>query len=128
MNYVASCGDGNAIYQTGIYYEHGIGTPPDLKKAVEFYKKGDITYIDVLLDSNNIIEFVSNYFSKGIYSNAYSQKVLEKAKIGAYSADNLKDLPPIWRSKYFKMQPDGSYQISEAMRNEVIFKVFNLIL
>ncbi len=48
-------------------------------RLVEFYKKGDITYIDVLLDSNNIIEFVSNYF---IMSEivAYDSKGLQELK------------------------------------------------
>lgn len=68
-----------------------------------------------------------NLWDTRILATDISTAVLEKAKIGAYTPDNLKDLPPVWRSKYFKMQPDGTYQISEAMRKEVIFKVFNLM-
>ena len=68
-----------------------------------------------------------NLWDTRILATDISTAVLEKAKVGAYTADNLTDLPPAWRTKYFKMQPDGSYQISEAMRKGVIFKVFNLM-
>jgi len=85
-------------------------------------------------EAYNIAMTIDQYFGPRksqwdtrILATDISTEVLEKAKRGVYSADNLTDLPPIWRSKYFKMQPDGSYQISEAMRKEVIFKVFNLM-
>ena len=85
-------------------------------------------------EAYNIAMTIDQYFGPRksqwdtrILATDISTAVLEKAKKGAYAPDNLTDLPPIWRSKYFKMQPDGTYQISEQMRNEVIFKVFNLM-
>ncbi len=68
-----------------------------------------------------------NQWDTRILATDISTNVLEKAKLGIYPADNIKDLPPVWKNKYFKMQPNGDYQISEAMRKEVIFKVFNLM-
>lgn len=68
-----------------------------------------------------------NLWDTRILATDISTDVLEKAKKGIYAEDNLKDLPPAWRSKYFKKQPNGDFQISEAMRKEVIFKVFNLM-
>ncbi|MBQ5884665.1 MAG: protein-glutamate O-methyltransferase CheR [Clostridia bacterium] len=85
-------------------------------------------------EAYNIAMTIDQYFGPRksqwdtrILATDISTAVLEKAKKGAYAPDNLTDLPPVWRSKYFKMQPDGTYQISEQMRNEVIFKVFNLM-
>ena len=71
-------------------------------RLVEFYKKGDITYIDVLLDSNNIIEFVSNYFimseiveydSKGLQELKDQEKEIEEieADLGS-KKEELKDV------------------------------------
>jgi chemotaxis protein methyltransferase CheR len=68
-----------------------------------------------------------NLWDTRILATDISTDVLEKAKKGIYAEDNLKDLPAIWRSKYFKRLPNGEYQISEAMRKEVIFKIFNLM-
>lgn len=85
-------------------------------------------------EAYNIAMTIDQYFGPRksqwdtrILATDISTAVLEKAKKGAYAPDNLTDLPPVWRSKYFKIQPDGTYQISEQMRNEVIFKVFNLM-
>ncbi len=46
------------------------------KKLVIMYKKGENTYLDVLLNSKNIIEFVSNYFFIQRITE-YDSKILE---------------------------------------------------
>ena len=62
-----------------------------------------------------------------ILATDISMNVLNKGKAGIYPEDNIKDLPLQWKSKYFIRLPDGSYQVSEKMRKEVIFQVFNLM-
>ncbi|MDR0434494.1 MAG: chemotaxis protein CheR, partial [Gracilibacteraceae bacterium] len=58
-----------------------------------------------------------------------SQSVLTGAKEATYKADLLKDIPPEWRTKYFK--PVGAkkeeYQVAPAIRQDVEFKVLNLM-
>lgn len=56
-----------------------------------------------------------------------SQNVLGKAKQGIYQADLIKDVSPSWRNSYFKKMDDGQYQVIDKIRQDVEFKVLNLM-
>jgi chemotaxis protein methyltransferase CheR len=62
-----------------------------------------------------------------ILATDISMNVLNKGREATYPEDNIKDLPPNWKSQYFNRLPDGSYQVGDAIRKEVIFRVFNLM-
>lgn len=71
-------------------------------------------------------------FNKGkwdttILATDISANVLEKARKGIYRADDLKNVPATWRTKYFSKLPNGDYQVTEAIRREVVFRTFNLM-
>ncbi len=77
---------------------------------------------------------ISEYFGskKGqwnttILASDLSVNVLEKAAKGVYTADEVKDIPPAWREKYLIDLKDGSFQVGERIRNEVIFRRINLM-
>ncbi|MGN1417087.1 MAG: CheR family methyltransferase [Oscillospiraceae bacterium] len=52
---------------------------------------------------------------------------LKKAKLGVYSEEALSDLPDEWRIKYFNKVDDDSYQVKDRIRNEIVYKKFNLM-
>ena len=56
-----------------------------------------------------------------------SEKVLKDAARGAYAADRIEPLPPLWKQKYLARLPDGSFGVAERIKKEVIFRRFNLI-
>lgn len=56
-----------------------------------------------------------------------SLKALDAAKQGVYDEDCLKNVPNGWKKSYFEKRPDGGYEISDAIKKEVIFRRFNLI-
>jgi chemotaxis protein methyltransferase CheR len=58
-----------------------------------------------------------------------SQSVLAGAKEATYKADLLKDIPTGWRAKYFKPvgEKKEEYQVAPLIRQEVEFKVLNLM-
>lgn len=62
-----------------------------------------------------------------ILATDISTDVLRKAKAGIYTAEMVKDVPPAWLQKYFTELPDGRYQVIERIRNEVVYKQFNLM-
>ena len=62
-----------------------------------------------------------------ILATDISTNVLEKAQLGIYPAENLTGLPPQWKSQYFKALPDGTYQAVDKIRQEVVFRVGNLM-
>ncbi len=62
-----------------------------------------------------------------ILATDLSVNVLEKAKLGIYPAESLNEVPPDWTGRYFIKRPDGTVQVNEKIRQEVVFKHFNLM-
>ena len=67
-----------------------------------------------------------------ILATDISMKVLTRAKEGVYHTDGLSDIPPEWKARYFR--PHGAdahgaeaLEIVPAIRNEVVFREFNLM-
>lgn len=82
----------------------------------------------------NIAMVMDQYFGakKGawdttILATDISTNVLSKAKQGIYGLDTLKGLPPSWLHQYFTKLPDGNYQVTDKIRKEVIYRMFNLM-
>lgn len=62
-----------------------------------------------------------------ILATDISANVLQKARKAVYSADDIKNMPASWRTRYFNKLSDGTYQVTEAIRREVVFRSFNLM-
>lgn len=56
-----------------------------------------------------------------------SKKVLDVAKEGIYSNEQIKSIPPSWRLNYFKKIDGQNSMVVEKIKNEVIFRTFNLM-
>ncbi|MDE6568649.1 MAG: protein-glutamate O-methyltransferase CheR, partial [Lachnospiraceae bacterium] len=57
-----------------------------------------------------------------------STQALQTAVQGIYSADRLEKLPPHWKKAFLKPLPGKmQYQISDELRQEVIFRKLNLM-
>lgn len=56
-----------------------------------------------------------------------SVNVLTKACNGIYEAESLNDVPQPWKTKYFKRLPNGSFQVTDAIRKSVDFRTLNLM-
>ncbi|MGN1480534.1 CheR family methyltransferase [Porcipelethomonas sp.] len=62
-----------------------------------------------------------------ILATDISTNVLQKAKNAVYSEESLNAIPHSWKSKYFIKKSDGTYQVVDRIKKEVIFKQFNLM-
>lgn len=62
-----------------------------------------------------------------ILATDISTKVINAAQTKVYEEEALKDVPSNWRTKYFKLRPDGMFDLSPAIRKEVVYRVFNLM-
>jgi len=76
---------------------------------------------------------IADYFGKSkfmwdtkILATDISQKVLEVAENGIYPAEAMGSVPKYWIMKYFAKVGKESYQISKEIRDEVIYRNFNL--
>lgn len=66
-------------------------------------------------------------WDKKLLATDLSLNVLEAAKKGIYSYDKVNALPKIWALNYFDKISPKEYQVKKNIRNEVIFRRFNLL-
>lgn len=56
-----------------------------------------------------------------------STKVLQRAVAGVYTEEQLKSIPEQWKRHFFKKLSEGTFQVKEELKQEVIFRQFNLM-
>lgn len=57
-----------------------------------------------------------------------STEVLKQAMAGIYSSERIDTIPENWKRRYFRKIPGGDmYQVSREIRDEVLFRQFNLM-
>ena len=56
-----------------------------------------------------------------------STKVLQHAQRGVYLEEQIEPLPENWRRRHFKKINDLEYQVKQELKDEVIFRQFNLM-
>lgn len=56
-----------------------------------------------------------------------STKVLQHATRGIYLKEEIDPLPPKWKQRYFKNINGEEYRVKDVLKNEVIFRQFNLM-
>ncbi|MDK2808100.1 MAG: chemotaxis protein methyltransferase CheR [Clostridiales bacterium] len=56
-----------------------------------------------------------------------STEALDKARKGRYKREEIDNLPPLWKQKYFSYPDFETAQILPLIYNEVIFRKFNLM-
>ncbi len=66
-------------------------------------------------------------WDKRILATDISQKVLDVAHQGIYSAEDAGNIPGHWRMRYFEPKPDGRLMVKAELKKEVIFRKFNLM-
>jgi chemotaxis protein methyltransferase CheR len=78
--------------------------------------------------------YLLEYFSKlpgtwdtRILATDISDEVLAQAQNPVYTDDRLAALPGQWKKRYFLDRPDGSYTVTRQLRQNVIFRRFNLM-
>ena len=56
-----------------------------------------------------------------------STEVLRHAMRGIYQKEQMEGLPESWRRRFFRKLPDGEYEAKKELKDEVIFRQFNLM-
>lgn len=62
-----------------------------------------------------------------ILASDISNKVLEIAKAGIYTREELGEVPHSWIKKYFKANVEDKFMVSESLRKSVAYRNFNLL-
>jgi chemotaxis protein methyltransferase CheR len=85
-------------------------------------------------EPSTLAMILSDYFGKEkmwwdtkILATDISDRVIEKAKKAQYSSGELASLPITWRTNYFKKINSENSVLIDKMRNEIIYRKFNLM-
>lgn len=62
-----------------------------------------------------------------ILATDISTRVLEHAAKGVYLKEQIEPLPPKWKKKYFTSISSEQFKATDELRNEVIYRQFNLM-
>jgi len=66
-------------------------------------------------------------WDKKLLATDISTNVLQIAKEGIYSKDKVQSIPKLWQLNYFSKVSKEAYQINAKVRNQVIYRRFNLL-
>lgn len=85
-------------------------------------------------EAYTIAMILEDYFSdkypkwdKKLLATDISTQALEKAISGRYSTEAMEAIPPLWRTKYFKKTTDDQFEVTPQLKQEIIFRKFNLM-
>lgn len=62
-----------------------------------------------------------------ILASDISNKVLSSAKEGVYTEEQIGELPEDWQRRFFISKGEGLYTVTDALRNNVVYRNFNLL-
>lgn len=66
-------------------------------------------------------------WNTNILATDISQKVLQVAEKGIYSSESIANIPQNWKVKYFSKIENENYQICDKIKNQIIYRNFNLM-
>jgi chemotaxis protein methyltransferase CheR len=66
-------------------------------------------------------------WDKKVLATDISVNVLQTGEKGIYTDESIEKIPPNWKLNYFSKISSSSYQVSDKLRNQVIFRIFNLM-
>lgn len=82
----------------------------------------------------NLAMVIDDYFKERkqgwdlkILATDISERALGHARAGIYTESDIEDLPSLWKKKYFRKLDDGRFQVTDYLRNQVVFKYLNLM-
>ena len=69
----------------------------------------------------------AKHWDTKVLATDISTKVLQQAVAGVYDEEHLKDIPDQWKRHFFKKTPEGAYRVKDELKQEVLFRQFNLM-
>ena len=66
-------------------------------------------------------------WDKTLLATDLSEQVLAKAREGLYEASAITSMPSHWQGAYFRPAGNGQVQVTEAIRQQVLYRRFNLM-
>ena len=67
------------------------------------------------------------FWDTRVLATDISMEVINKAIRGIYSNENIETIPKEWKRKYFRKLDSDNFVITDSIKNDVIFRLFNLM-
>jgi chemotaxis protein methyltransferase CheR len=116
----------NFFKNTVLPYLKKTVTDHDLRVWCAASSSGEEAYtLAMLIDE--IYGLEKNQWDTKILATDISENILEIAKKGIYSKDQIEVLPVKWKTNYFREYGKDQVVIKDLIKQEVIFRRFNLI-
>lgn len=76
---------------------------------------------------DDYFKFSANQWKINILATDISENVMSKAREGIYAEESLRNLPESYKKKYFEKVEEGKFRVTENIKKNVTFKVYNLM-
>lgn len=87
---------------------------------------GEEAYVLAML-TKEYFQKESGNWELGILATDISSNALEKATNGIYASENIERVPADLKRKYFRIMPDGRWQVNESLKQMILFRRLNLM-
>lgn len=77
-----------------------------------------------------MMDFFGNRYREwdaGLLATDVSEAALSTARAGIYEQKDMAKMPIQWLNAYFERRPDGRYSVCEKVKQEIVFRRFNLM-
>ena len=75
---------------------------------------------------DDFLGFEKTQYNYQVLATDISKEVLQKARTGIYSSEQIEELPKHWIKKYFNKIEGNKFQVKKEIRDLVVFREFNL--
>lgn len=107
------------------YVEQKYSSQKDLRVWSAGCSSGEEPYTLMMLINEKFPR--SSGWDTGVLATDISIKAMTKAEKGVYPMESTQNMPPNLKNKYFNKQPDGMLKVTDEIKNQVIFRKFNLM-
>ena len=77
--------------------------------------------------TNDYFDKQKAFWDTKVLATDISLKALNKAVSGVYDEEALDNVPSFWKTKYFEKTGDTQWEVKKNLKEEVIFRRFNLM-
>lgn len=116
----------NFLKNTVLPYHEKHNSKRDIRIWSAGCSSGEEAYTTVMITKDYFGSNAVNWDTT-ILATDISTQAMAQAQSKIYDEESLKDIPASYKTKYFKKRADDLYDLSDAVRKEVVFKVFNLM-
>lgn len=109
------------------YWYKQLKTSMDLRVWSAGCSSGEEPYTLAMIIADFFSGVNNELWDTKVLATDISTRVLSEAQEGIYPNESLEALPKMWRATYFNRLDNDNSMVTDAIKKEVIFRIFNLM-